>query len=79
VKKEAILPKNVDIIQEIQKDYITSTTFKMNNNTETIIIHIIMGKMEKTVRYTNLNNEYNENVSYDDIRPMFYKYYNPKS
>jgi len=47
VKKEAILPKNVDIIQAIQKDYITSTTFKMNKNTEIIIIHIIMGKMKK--------------------------------
>jgi len=37
------------------------------------------GQNGKAVRYTNLNNEYNENVSYDDIRPMFYKYYNPKS
>jgi len=37
------------------------------------------GQNGKAVRYINLNNEYNENVSYDDIRPMFYKYYDPKS
>ena len=37
------------------------------------------GQNGRAVRYINLNNEYNENVSYDDIRPMFYKYYDPKS
>jgi len=38
---------------------------------------------ERAIRYIlsnecNLSNEYNHNVSYDDINPIFCKYYNPK-